>query len=290
MADKRSENKLSTSALAKQLELSSQQLFASLKDYGWIQKLEEGWGLTAKGEFEGGEYVHSKRYGRFIVWPEQLAEHALLKALENNQHISATQLGRQHALNVRQVNRMLAELGWIKHGFQGWELTASGEQQGGVQMENEASGTLYCLWPQAIVDNDSLKRHLDYAHRLNASPEPADDLFAEQQTLLGLDGRQHQSREQLQVSYWLYMAGLAYACERRLPVDEELYADFYLPAHQLYIELWLQGDAGQLAQRMQRKQIYQQLGMAVVDLEDEDFKQLDEVLTRKLRKLNLRVY
>lgn len=282
--------KLSTSALAKRLELTSQQLFSTLKDYGWIEKLEEGWGLTAKGEFEGGEYLHSQRYGRYIVWPEQIAEHQFLKALEDNQHISATQLGRQHGLNARQVNRIFAELGWITHSFQGWELTTSGEQRGGVQMENEASGSFYCLWPRAIAENSSLKAQLDYASQLNQPAEPADDLFSDQQSLQSIDGHQHPSRQHLQVGHWLYMAGLAHACGRRLPVDEELHADFYLPAQQLYIEVWGDGDASALAQRMQRQQVYEQLGVTVIDLEAQDFQDLDESLTRKFRKLGIRVY
>ena len=63
---------LSTSALARKLEIPAQQLFATLKDYGWIQRQGEGWLLTPKGEFEGGQYRQSKRFGRYVVWPESL--------------------------------------------------------------------------------------------------------------------------------------------------------------------------------------------------------------------------
>ncbi|MEE2653555.1 MAG: hypothetical protein VYE54_12590, partial [Pseudomonadota bacterium] len=77
-----SQDGLSTSALARQLELPVQQLFATLKDYGWIRKIDDGWALTAKGEFEGGRYVNSKRYGRYIVWPPAIIEHRLFQAME----------------------------------------------------------------------------------------------------------------------------------------------------------------------------------------------------------------
>ena len=288
--------KLSTSALAKVLDVPSQQLFATLKDFGWIRKLEEGWSLSAKGEFEGGEYVHSKRYGRYIVWPEELASHPLLLALEDSRHISATIIGKTVGLNAREVNRILSELGWIKHGFQGWELTAIGEQYGGIQLENDSSGTFYVVWPQDIQNNKVLSKQLKFSAEVYALPAAeSDDMFANQSQYQGLDGRQHSSKTHLQISHWLYMAGIAHACQRELPFVAEdnpqpLMADFYLPAHHLYIECWDDAGGTSLAQRMQRKDIYQQHGCAVIDIEKQDLEQLDEVLTRQFRKQGIRVY
>ncbi|HEB26486.1 MAG TPA: hypothetical protein ENI05_01740 [Porticoccus sp.] len=290
MEDK-SPQKISTSALAKVLEVPVQQLFSTFKDYGWIRKLDEGWALSAKGEFEGGEYVHSKRYGRYIVWPEELAQHPLLQALEDNRHISATAIGKTSGLNTREVNRVLAELGWIKHGFQGWELTSLGEQRGGIQLENDSSGTFYVVWPQDIQAESVLNKQLLFSAEIySEGASSGDDLFAGQSQYQSVDGHQHGSKAQLQICHWLYMAGLAHACQRRLPVDEDLFADFYLPGQQLYIECWDDHDSSGLAQRMKRKDIYQQLGFAVIDIEKEDLNQLDEVLTRQFRKQGVRVY
>ena len=122
MAD--DQDKVSTTALARQLDIPAQQLFATLKDYGWIQRVEDNWVLTGKGEFEGGSYVDSKRYGRYIVWPKSLESHQLLKAIESNQRISASGLRRYYPkLHPRQINRALAELGLQAHSVLGWELT-----------------------------------------------------------------------------------------------------------------------------------------------------------------------
>jgi hypothetical protein len=290
MADNTSQ-KISTSALAKLLEVPAQQLFSTFKDYNWIRKVDEGWALSAKGEFEGGEYVHSKRYGRYIVWPEELALHPLLQALEDNRHVSVTAIGKANGLNAREVNRVLAELGWIKHGFQGWELTPLGEQRGGIQLENDSSGNFYVVWPQDIQTDAVLSKQLLFSAEIYSEGAlGADDLFAEQSQYQSIDGHQHASKAQLQICHWLYMAGLAHACRRRLPVTESLFADFYLPRQQLYIECWDDYDSSGLAQRMKRKDIYQQLGFAVINIEKEDLNQLDEVLTRQFRKLGIRVY
>ena len=282
---------LSTSALAKALSMSSQQLFGTLSDYGWIKRVGDVWELTTKGEFEGGEYVHSKKYGRYIVWPQKTVNHPLLTALEDNRTISAKALGEKHQLSAREVNRTLAELGWIRHSSQGWELTALGELKGGVQFENEQSGTFYVLWPESIQSESHLDKQLHYYGEVNqGANKPADDLFA-QDELKALDGHSHKSKAQLKICHWLYMAGFAHACQRRLPCEEEHCADFYLPKQQLYIDYW--GDvsnAQAISERMKRKSQYQALGAKVIEIEQTDMPHLDDVLTKALRKLNVRVY
>ena len=289
--DEHGPRKLSTSALAKLLDIPSQQLFSTLKDYGWIRKLDEGWALTGKGEFEGGEYVHSKRYGRYIVWPPELSEHPLLRALEDNRHLSATALGKLFDLSARETNRVLAELGWIRHDFQGWEETDLGREKGGVVLENENSGTFYVVWPQAVAQDSQLVEQLQLTATIFRNPQsPADgDLFAAEQGYEGVDGHHHDSQLKLQVCHWLYLAGIAHGVNRRLPVEEELFADFYLPAHHVYIECWDDTGAG-LTRRMGRREVYQRYGFPVIDIEVADAEHLDEVLTRELRKLGIRVY
>ncbi len=285
-------NKASTSALAKQLGLSSQQLFSTLKDYGWLRKTDDGWVLTAKGEFEGGEYVHSKRYGRYVVWPPEIVDHPLLQAVEDHRTISATAIGKSYRLNAREVNRLLAELGWIKHSMQGWELTALGEQQGGNQLENEHSGTFYVSWPDTVLDNDILRRQLQAMASSDTDTAIGDDLFATvAESYQGLDGHSHTTALELAVCQWLYLAGIAHACQRQLPISEPCHADFYLPAHQLYIECWGNDQDGSLlAEKMQRKSLYTEYGLSVIDVEEDDLLRLDDVLTRQMRKFGVRVY
>jgi hypothetical protein len=279
-------HKLSTSALAKELDISSQQLFGALKDFGWIRKVEDGWALTGKGEFEGGEYVHSKRYGRYVVWPPELTGHPLLQALEDQSTVSASTLGKAYQLGPREINRLLAELGWIKHSLQGWQLTAQGELQGGIQLENEHSGTFYVVWPEILQQNPVFKRQVQGAVISHQTAIGDDDLFAKQ-TYQSIDGHIHNSTHHLEVCQWLYAAGLAHACQRRLPVEAEHCADFYLPKHHIYIECW--DETGDLADRMARKNLYQTLDAKVIDIQQDNWQNLDEFLTRQLRKCGVRI-
>ena len=131
-------DRLSTSALARKLDIPVQQLFVTLRDYGWILRQADNWVLTPKGEFEGGGYQESRRFGRYIVWPEKLLTHPLLVAIESKQRITAAGMRRYYPrLNPRQINRAFAELGFQQHSILGWELstrqitgwTAGGERE-----------------------------------------------------------------------------------------------------------------------------------------------------------------
>jgi hypothetical protein len=100
---------LSTSALAKRLRLPVQQLFLTLRDYGWIDRRGNAWVLTAKGELHGGSYQDSDRFGRYIVWPESLVGHPMLQAIESNQRINPGAMRRYYGhLSMLQINQVLS--------------------------------------------------------------------------------------------------------------------------------------------------------------------------------------
>lgn len=282
-----SAHKLSTSALAKALDLPLNQLFATLKDYGWIRKLDDGWALTGKGEFEGGEYVHSKRFGRYIVWPESLLEHRLLTGLEANRRLGAVQLGRRFGITPREFNRVLAERGLLEPGTLGWRLSARGERMGGVECDSDHSGLPYTLWPETLLDESDVAAALAFAQSLKAAAEGGAerDLFGHESRFESLDGHCLQSLGELMICHWLYLAGLPHACGRSLPGGGELRADFYLPQQQLYIEyLGDERAAATLSATLARLEWYRQQQWPVIEVRPEHLPQLDDYLTRALRR------
>lgn len=281
-----SDDKLSTSALARQLELPVQQLFSALKDHNWIKKVDDGWALTGKGKFEGGRYQSSKRYGRYIVWPAELLEHPLLRNLEKGRLISAAALGKPHRLSAQQVNRLLAVLAWLRPAKTGWQLTQTGKKLGGQVFENQQLGVEYVLWPEDIGEQRPLQRLFEQVSAPLAGDATEGDLFHSSAPPATLDGRQLRSWPHWQIAQWLYLAGLRYACEVMLPVAESLRADFYLPDQGVYLEFW-GGDeqADQLARRMRRQEAYKALGTPVVDVHPDDLPHLDDYLSRRLREL-----
>jgi hypothetical protein len=294
------ENRLSTSALARRLEIPAQQLFATLRDYGWIQRAGDAWLLTPKGEYEGGRYQHSRRYGRYIVWPESVEGHPLLCAIESNQRISAASMCRYYPrLHARQINRALAELGLQHHTLLGWELTGPGRSLGGQQEESEASGAFYVTWPHELVDNPVIHRELtrqsDQSWPAQRSGEEEPDLFAggaaeaAESEWQGIDGHLLQTPMQRRVCNWLYLAQLAHAYRRALPTEEVLCADFYLPEGSIYIDCWeSEVAAGELGAKLRKRELYRQLKLRHLEINPDDMERLDEVLGRGLLAYGIR--
>lgn len=292
------EGKLSTTALAKKLDIPVQQLFATLRDYGWIRRSGDSWVLLPKGEYEGGSYQNSRRFGRYIVWPQSLDQHPLLAAIESNQRISAASMRRYYPrLHARQINRALAELGLQHHSILGWELTDLGRSMGGQQEESESSGAFYVTWPHEIIDHPVVHRELGRQSDQIPTPEPTEpgaepDLFANAEQSLsceGIDGHVLRTPLQMRVCNWLYLAQLAHAYRRALPVEEPIHADFYLPAGNVYIDCWEEDDsASDLRERLNKREVYRELGLNALEVNTSDADRLDEVLGRGLLALGIR--
>ncbi len=292
------DGKLSTTALARKLEIPVQQLFATLRDYGWIRRSGDSWILLPKGEFEGGSYQNSRRFGRYIVWPQALDHHPLLAAIESNQRITAASMRRYYPrLHARQINRALAEMGLQHHSILGWELTDLGRSMGGQQEESESSGAFYVTWPHEVIDHPVVHRELTRQSDQIPTPEPGDpsaepDLFANAERNLscdGIDGHVLKTPLQMRVCNWLYLAQLAHAYRRALPTETLVYADFYLPAGNVYIDCWEDDtSADELRERLDKREIYRELGLHSLEVNARDVDSLDEVLGRGLLALGIR--
>jgi hypothetical protein len=292
------DNKLSTTALARKLNIPTQQLFATLKDYGWIHRSGESWVLTPKGEFEGGSYQNSRRYGRYIVWPETLDHHPLLAAIESNQRIDAASMCRYYPrLHARQINRALAEIGLQHHSILGWELTALGKTLGGQQQESENSGAFYVTWPHAIIDSPVVHRELTrQSDQIQPEPESKEleqDMFAvassTSATCGGIDGHTLKTPLETRVCNWLYLAQLAHAYQRALPTEELVYADFYVPEGSVYIDCWeAQIQARELSGKLHKRELYRELNLRHIEINAADGERLDEVLGRGLLAFGIR--
>jgi hypothetical protein len=292
------DDKLSTSALARKLNVPVQQLFTILKDFGWIHHTGDSWALTPKGEFEGGSYHSSRRYGSYIVWPEKLDQHPLLLAIESNQRITAATMCQYFPrLHTRQVNRALAELGLQHHSLLGWELTRLGRAWGGLQEDSSASGSYYVTWPQDIIDNPVVRRELslqcDQMRTQSTAENPEPDLFvnpsAPDNSCLGVDGHKLRSTLQTNVCNWLYFAQLAHAIRRALPIEELVYADFYVPIGNIFVDCWEEDiPAGELSGKFYKRELYKSLELRHLEIDANDSNNLDEVLGRGLLSFGVR--
>lgn len=163
---------VSTSALAKQLELPAKRVFELLLEKNWIERVNDTWRLTGKGQFEGGDYVNSKKYGEFIGWPEIVLEHSIFAELFNRP-LRTRIIGQELGISAHRFNALLAELGWQKSFHRGWKLTPRGTLLRGEEQEDQETGVPYTLWPRAILDDDELKKTIATISLAKPSELPA---------------------------------------------------------------------------------------------------------------------
>jgi len=271
-------SQLSTSALAKTLNKTTKQMFTELASLGWIERSEDSWLLTAKGQFEGGQYKESKRFGRYIIWPKAVVQHKALSSPDSHL-VSFSQLATHLSLGRKLAERLFQELGWIKPWRKGWQLTPFGESSGGVQRENSKTGVPFVMWDQAILDNPIIHQWLDEVYYQKTS-----------EYFTCLNGCQVENKALKQISNWLYLAGIQHAQKRRLPFIEMHLVDFYLPQYQLYVEYWGEHNpANELGAKMRTKELLLQQQCTYIEVLDEDLSNLDQVMTRKLLKFNIEV-
>jgi len=291
---------VSTTTLAKTLEISVSELFSHFLSLNWIERNNESWNLTEIGKQKGGSLKSDSIRGTWIVWPDTIKDEPeisdLLKSKEGK-FLNATSLSQMLSISRNRINPILSELGWIERDRKGWILTNLGKSLSGKQFEYDRTGIPYVCWPEAILDNKSLRETLDVMkgnHIDNEKSEVAgennfrDKFEAKHRSA---DGHYVRSKAEMLIDNWLYMSEIVHAYERKLPIEEDVYCDFYLPVGKVYIEYWgLENDEKYLQRKRMKQEIYHKYGFHLVELMDLDIQNLDDVLPKKLLKFGIQTY
>lgn len=221
----------------------------------------------------------------------------------DEQLLSSTKIGDALGLTAQKVNLILAELGWIEKFVKGWVPTSHGITRGAERRDARQTGVPYVVWPSAILKDRILaaavsemegrepaKRSVEASGSEAVSAKQEVDAAQDFRSrfpaqMRAMDGHQVRSRAEIMICNWLYTQNIVHAYERRLPIDEEVYCDFYLPLKKVYIEYWGLEKDPKYAERMTRKiAIYAKYNLHLVELNDADIANLDDALPRKLLK------
>jgi hypothetical protein len=299
---------ISTSALANELDIKSADLFDKLKTLGWIERKNDKWVLTELGKQKGGQTRNNPKFGEFVVWPENIS-------LDGGQQkdkpklLNATAIGKHFDSSSQRLNLLLNELGWIEKTVAGWGLTKLGKTLGGKQFEHETSGGSYVLWPDTVLQNKDLLEQFQETPKekpatkvenpitSKSDTETVDDFRkkypAEYRTK---DGHYVRSKAELTIDDSLYLWGIAHAYEKKLPnTTENVYSDFHIPSGNgrpkaVYIEYWGMENDEKYNQRKNKKiEIYNQLGLSLIQLNDADIKNIEDSLQKYLLQHGIRV-
>ena len=289
--------KISTSALAKNHKKTTHELFDVLEAKGWIIRKDNKAEITDAGKNCGGDYVTSEKFGKYIVWPETLLEQDLMdEKVEDKQndfeYLSATKIGDHFKISAVKINYILSELGWIEKSLKGWKVTTLGKDMKALQKENAKTGIPFVLWHKSILENTSLKETMDeqVGHKTTSVTSKEDVEFREKfkATFRATDGHMVRSKAEMIIDNWLYMAGIVHAYERKLPIEEDVYSDFYLPEGKIYIEFWgFENDSKYLHRKKIKQDIYSKYNFNLIELEDKEVMNLDDILPRMLLKFGV---
>ncbi|NQZ12525.1 MAG: glycerol kinase [Algicola sp.] len=291
--------KISTTALSKILAISSKELFNQLQNLGYISKEQDKWALTQKGHDAGGEYKETKQYGQYIVWPEDMTLEAAAAPTPSGKLISSTVIGKQFELSANKINFILSELGWLNKGLKGWLITEHGKKRGGVQAEDKKSGIPFVRWPESIISANSLIETVSHVKGTAVEKKVTEKSCAEEVGFRekfaakhrAADGHFVRSKAEMLIDNWLYMAEIVHAYERKLPIEEDVYCDFYIPTGKVYIEYWgYENDQKYLARKKKKIALYKKYGFNLIELEDKEVQNLDDILPRLLLKHGVQAY
>jgi phage antirepressor YoqD-like protein len=282
---------ISTTALAKEREIESKELFKILTNKKWIYKKDDKWHLTREGRLAGGDTKYNPKFGEYIIWPSNLD---YTKSIDSKSKLNASKIGEHFSISSQKINLYLSELGWIEKDKGGWVTTNSGKKNGANQLE-AMNGKPYVVWSNEILSNKHLIREIQGAtgdeeyQKVTKSESNSDDFRKKfPANLRTPDGHYVRSRAEILIDDFLYKNGIVHAYERRVNIDEDMYCDFYIPTQKLYIEFWGLEENEQYAERKNKKlELYAKYNLKLIEVNNSDIENLDERLASKLRKHNI---
>lgn len=300
---------LSTTSLANELDIPANELFSKLKSLGWIDRKSDKWVLTDIGKQKGGQTRNNPNYGEYIVWPDNISFDNNHQSKDKPKLLNATAIGKHFNVSGQRLNLIFSELGWIEKVTAGWEVTKFGRSLGGKKFEHETSGGTYVLWPESILSNKNLtavfsdslptgeqQKAIQPSKENQQSIDPSKseaDNFREKfpAKFRTKDGHMVRSRAEVIIDNALYDYKLAHAYERKLPIEEDLYSDFFIPSENVYIEYWgMENDPKYNDRKKEKLRIYKKYDCKLIELTDEDISNLDDYLPKKLLKFGIKVY
>ena len=226
---------------------------------------------------------------------------------QSSKLLNTTAIGDHFKISRKRMNLLLNEIGWIEKTVQGWAITQLGKSLGGKQIKHETSGNTSVLWPDIILKNNNLLELFQETPKANpitpaliiekVDNETVDDFRkkypAEYRTK---DGHYVRSKAELTIDDSLYLWGIAHAYEKKLPNTEKVvYSDFHIPSGNdrpkaVYIEYWgLENDEKYNKRKAEKIEIYKQLGLILIQLNDADIKNIEDSLQKYLLQYGIKV-
>jgi len=87
------------------------------------------------------------------------------------------------------------------------------------------------------------------------------------------------------------MNEVVHAYERKVPISEDVFSDFYIPTAKVYIEFWgMESNPTYAEHKKQKIELYQKYDLKLIELKDDDITNLDDVLPRELLHFDIQTF
>ena len=154
---------------------------------------------------------------------------------------STKEIAKKFGKNAKDVNEVLLNLGLIKKCENGYNVTDVGRYYGGMQ--NFYMGKASVRWEERLLCNENFideitksdKKALEKEQKEHNEKDFREKFKAGYRTN---DSHYIRSRAELVIANQLFAEGIAYAYEKRVPIKEDVYCDFYILKGKVYIEFW----------------------------------------------------
>ena len=197
---------------------------------------------------------------------------------------SAKEIAKKFGKNAKDVNEVLINLGFIKKCDNGYNVTDVGRYYGGMQ--NYYMGKASVRWDERLLYNenfiDEITKSGEKALEKDQKEDFREKFKAEYRTN---DGHYVRSRAELVIANWLFAEGIAYAYEKRVPIKEDVYCDFYIPKGKIYIEFWgYEDDEAYIKRKEQKIELYKKYGLNLIEIDNDKIGNLDDYLPKEFLK------
>lgn len=201
---------------------------------------------------------------------------------------TAKEIAKKFDKNAKDVNLALLNLGFIKKCDNGYNVTDIGKYYGGVQ-NYYYMGRASVRWDERIVYNEIFIDEITKFGVKVAKEEQKEDFRekfkAEYRTS---DGHYVRSRAELVIANWLFAEDIAYAYEKRVPIEEDMYCDFYIPKGKVYIEFWgLEDDEAYIKRKEQKIELYKKYNLNLIEIDNNTINNIDDYLPKELLKFSV---
>ena len=100
------------------------------------------------------------------------------------------------------------------------------------------------------------------------------------------DGHLVRSKSEALIDNWFYNNGIVHAYESRVPIQEDMECDFYVPSVGKYVEYWGREDQEEYRKRMDKKRSrYSKNHLDLVELREKDMQKLSDILGKHFGEL-----